>query len=157
MDKLMASPPRDTAIPALSAFCSGLILAFAPLFVYRSWRHAQLLLVSAILTPGRRTVTGVLRVMGRAHERQFGNVHLILNRALPTGSKKNSLRLTCALSLRPLLRHMHGQSRGYELSSYRHGCIDDPLDRWRASTQHAKCCCVRAWRPALRRALAARE
>ena len=60
---------------------AGLILAFAPLFVQRSWRHAQLLLTGAILTPGRRTVTSVLRIMGRAQERRFVNAHRILNRA----------------------------------------------------------------------------
>lgn len=68
-------------MPALPARFAGLILAFTPLFVHRSWRHAQLLLGGAILTPGRRTMTGVLRIMGRAHERQFVNVHRILNRA----------------------------------------------------------------------------
>jgi len=60
---------------------AGLILAFAPLFVHRSWRHAQILLVGAILTPGQRTVTSVLSIMGRAQERRFVNVHRILNRA----------------------------------------------------------------------------
>ena len=60
---------------------AGLILAFAPLFVHRSWRHAKVLLVGAILTPGRRTVASVLRIMGRAHERRFVNVRRILNRA----------------------------------------------------------------------------
>jgi DDE superfamily endonuclease len=65
----------------LPAHFAGLILAFAPLFVHRSWRHAQILLVGAILTPGRRTVTSVLRIMGRAQERRFVNVHRILNRA----------------------------------------------------------------------------
>lgn len=60
---------------------AGIILAFAPLFVHRSWRHAQLLLVGAILTPGQRTVSSVLRMMGRAQERRFVNVHRILNRA----------------------------------------------------------------------------
>ena len=58
-----------------------IILAFAPLFVHRSWRHAQLLLIGVILTPGRRTVASVLRIMGRAHDRRFVNVHRILNRA----------------------------------------------------------------------------
>ncbi|MFY9289303.1 MAG: hypothetical protein WAP03_01180 [Methylorubrum rhodinum] len=53
----------------LPAHFAELILAFAPLFVQRSWRHAHLLLVGAILTPGRRTVTSVLRIMGRAQER----------------------------------------------------------------------------------------
>ncbi|MFB0493586.1 hypothetical protein ABIE45_006242 [Methylobacterium sp. OAE515] len=60
---------------------AGLILALSPLFIHRSWRYAQLLLVGAILTPGRRTVTSVLRIIGRAEERRFANVHRILNRA----------------------------------------------------------------------------
>ena len=68
-------------MPPLPARFAGIIPAFAPLFVHRSWRHAQLLLVGAILTPGRRTVTSILRIMGRAHERRFVNVHRILNRA----------------------------------------------------------------------------
>jgi len=65
----------------LPARFAGIILAFAPLFVHRSWRHAQILLVGAILTPGQRTVTSVLRIIGRAQERRFVNVHRILNRA----------------------------------------------------------------------------
>ena len=68
-------------MPPLPTRFAGIILAFAPLFVHRSWRHAQVLLVGAILTPGRRTVTSILRIMGRAHERRFVNVHRILNRA----------------------------------------------------------------------------
>ena len=68
-------------MPAVPARFAGPILAFAPLFVHHSWRHAQVLLVGAILTPGRRTVTSVLRIMGRAHERRFVNVYRILNRA----------------------------------------------------------------------------
>jgi len=65
----------------LPARFAGIILAFAPLFVHRSWRHAQILLVGAILTPGQRTVTSVLRIVGRSQERRFVNVHRILNRA----------------------------------------------------------------------------
>jgi DDE superfamily endonuclease len=68
-------------MPHLPARFAGLILAFAPLFVHRSWRHAQLLLIGAILTPGRRTVASALRIMGRAQDRRFVNVHRILNRA----------------------------------------------------------------------------
>ena len=65
----------------LPARFAGIILAFALLFVHRSWRHAQNLLIGAILTPGRRTVTSVLRTTGRAQERRFVNVHRILSRA----------------------------------------------------------------------------
>lgn len=54
------------------------ILCFAGLFCQRTWRHAQLLLMGAVLVPGARTVTGVLRVLGLAHERHFVNFHRVL-------------------------------------------------------------------------------
>ena len=63
---------------SLTAHFAGLILAFGPLFVHHSWRHAHLLLVGAILTPGRRTVTSSLRIMGLAQERLSMNAHRIL-------------------------------------------------------------------------------
>ena len=37
---------------------------FAPLFSHRVWDSAMVLLVGAILAPGKRTVTAILRVMG---------------------------------------------------------------------------------------------
>jgi hypothetical protein len=45
------------------------------------WEWAKILLVGAILAPGIRTVTAVLRVMGLCQERQFQNYHRVLNRA----------------------------------------------------------------------------
>lgn len=68
-------------MPHLPARLAAVILAFAPLFVHRSWRHACLLLVGAILAPGRRTVTSLLRVTGHARERRFVNYHRVLSRA----------------------------------------------------------------------------
>ena len=68
-------------MPHLPARFAGIILAFAPLFVHRSWRHAQVLLIGAILCPGRRTVTSLFRITGRVRERRFVNFHRILNRA----------------------------------------------------------------------------
>jgi hypothetical protein len=35
----------------------NLIVAFAPLFSKPVWKHVQVLLVSAIMAPGKRTVT----------------------------------------------------------------------------------------------------
>jgi hypothetical protein len=58
-----------------------LLLAFAPLFRARVWERAQLLLLGAILAPGKRTVCSVLRVMGLAAEAHFQNYHRVLNRA----------------------------------------------------------------------------
>jgi hypothetical protein len=57
------------------------VLCFAPLFRERSWRHAEVLLVGAILAPGRRTVASILRIAGLARERRFVNYHRVLNRA----------------------------------------------------------------------------
>ena len=68
-------------MPHLPARFAGIILVFAPLFVQRSWRHAQVLLIGAILAPGRRTVTSVLRITGRSQERHFVNFHRVLSRA----------------------------------------------------------------------------
>lgn len=58
------------------------ILCFSRLFCYRTWRHAQLLLMGAVLAPGARTVTELLRVLGLSHERHFVNFHRVLSRAV---------------------------------------------------------------------------
>jgi DDE superfamily endonuclease len=54
---------------------------FAPLFSRRVWRHIPLLVVGAILAPGRRTVSTVLRTVGLSQERHFQTYHRVLNRA----------------------------------------------------------------------------
>src|SRR3712207_3975162 len=72
-------------MPRLPARFAAVILCFAPLFFQRSWRHAEVLLVGAILAPGRRTVAGILRITGRNRERRFANYHRVLNRAVWSG------------------------------------------------------------------------
>lgn len=58
-----------------------LIVEFAPLFSKRVWEQAEVLLVGAILAPGKRTVTSCLRVMGLSEEKRFEKYHRVLNRA----------------------------------------------------------------------------
>jgi hypothetical protein len=61
---------------------TALVLAFAPVFLQRrTWRRAELLLIGAILAPGKRTVTSLLRIVGLSRERRFTNYHRVLNRA----------------------------------------------------------------------------
>jgi hypothetical protein len=61
---------------------AAVILAFAPVFPQqRTWRRAELLLIGAILAPGKRTVTSLLRIAGLSRERRFANYHRVLNRA----------------------------------------------------------------------------
>jgi len=47
-----------------------------------TWKKAQVLLIGAILTPGKRVVTELLRVMGLRDCRQFAQYHQVLNRAV---------------------------------------------------------------------------
>ena len=58
-----------------------IIGVFAPLFSERAWRHVPVLLGGAILAPGQRTVTAVLRVMGFGRERCFHKCHRVLSHA----------------------------------------------------------------------------
>jgi hypothetical protein len=59
-----------------------LILTFAPLFSKPVWESALVLLVGAILAPGKRTISAILRVMGLQHEQHFQNYHRVLSRAV---------------------------------------------------------------------------
>ena len=92
---------------------AGVILSFAPVFFQRSWRHAEVLLLGAILAPGKRTMAGLLRITGvnafgvlpsrgsaspMAQERHFVNYHRVLNRAVwsPRAAAAILLRLLLA-------------------------------------------------------------
>jgi hypothetical protein len=75
-----------------------LLMAFAPLFSQPVFLRMQVLLVGAILAPGKRTVTAALRVMGLAQEPHFQNYHRVLNRACW------SSRLAAGLLLHLLVR-----------------------------------------------------
>ena len=68
-------------MPSLPAEMIVLLAPFAQLFSERVWLHAQVLVLGAILAPGKRTVSSCLRVMGLAGERRFTNYHRVLNRA----------------------------------------------------------------------------
>jgi DDE superfamily endonuclease len=54
---------------------------FAPLFSKRVWQHAQLLVVGAILAPGRRTVSSALRAIGLDQYERFHRYHQLLSHA----------------------------------------------------------------------------
>ena len=72
--------------------------SFEEVFGERVWEWAKILLIGAILAPGERTVTAILRVMDLHHEQQFQNYHRVLNRA------KWSSRALSGILLRMLLQ-----------------------------------------------------
>jgi hypothetical protein len=58
-----------------------LLTPFKQVFSRRIWDLVEVLIAGAILTPGKRTVTAVLSVMGLKDDKQFQNFHRVLNRA----------------------------------------------------------------------------
>ena len=80
----------------------AVLVPFATLFTYPTWRKAQVLLVGAILTPGQRTVAAALRVMGRSDQRDYARYHEVLNRAV--WSSRAAARILLSLLLRHLDR-----------------------------------------------------
>jgi hypothetical protein len=59
-----------------------ILAPFAPVFSRPVWCHALVLLMGAILAPGQRMVTSVLRVLGLDHLASFQTYHRVLNRAV---------------------------------------------------------------------------
>src|SRR3954452_23021010 len=86
-------------MPNLPAELAFIIAAFRPLFSHRVWRCAQILLIGAILAPGRRTVASALRVMGLSDERHFQNY--------PSHSE------SCCLELSPCRSHPAAHAAGH--------------------------------------------
>src|SRR5215218_4412425 len=83
-------------MPRLPARFATIIVTFAPLFLYRTWHHAEVLLIRAILARGKRTVTSLLRNTGLSRERHFVNYHRVLSRARWSGREAAHL-LLCLL------------------------------------------------------------
>jgi hypothetical protein len=69
-------------MPILPADIMLLLNQFAPLFSRRTWRHVPILIVGAVLAPGRRMVSSALRAVGLAQVPTFQNYHRVLNRAV---------------------------------------------------------------------------
>ncbi len=68
-------------MPTLPPEFSSFIIEFAPLFSKRVFVHVQLMLIGALLAPGKRTVSAVLRSMGCHQDRTFHKYHRVLSRA----------------------------------------------------------------------------
>lgn len=112
-------------MPRLPSRFAAVILRFAPLFVQRSWPHAEVLLVGAILAPGRRTVSNILRVSGLGGERRFVNYHRVLSRAVWSGR-------AAAFVLLDLLLEAFAPDRIVVLG------LDDTIERRRGKRIRAK-------------------
>ena len=68
-------------MPTLPAVMVTLLLPFEHLFDPRTWRKAQLLAMGAILSPGKRTVSSALNILGIGQHGDFAIYIHVLNRA----------------------------------------------------------------------------
>jgi len=75
-----------------------ILRTFAPVFSKRIWLQVQVLLIGAILTPGQRTVTAVLRIIGLSTEKHFQNYHRVLNRAVWSSLELSRMLLEMLIS-----------------------------------------------------------
>src|SRR6202046_5293182 len=81
---MKANRPGAAAVSVPSLVPSVLaawLSVFRPCFTAPTWQHVLVLVAGAILAPGKRTVTQVLRVMGLEDQVGFGRYHEVLNRA----------------------------------------------------------------------------
>ena len=72
---------------------------FAPVFSRPMWQHVNVLITGAVLAPGKRTVTAILRIMGRSAAPNFQPYHRVLHRAVwsPLHASRRLLRLLGAV------------------------------------------------------------
>ena len=81
---MQTHPSSDTTIlqlPLIPPVLIGWLAVFQPCFTAPTWQHVLVLVAGAVLAPGKRTVTQVLRVMGLADQVGFARYHEVLNRA----------------------------------------------------------------------------
>ena len=78
---MQTHPSGDTTAPLIPPALIGWLAAFKPCFTAPTWQHVLVLVAGAVLAPGKRTVTQVLRVMGLADHAGFARYHEVLNRA----------------------------------------------------------------------------
>src|SRR5919109_2518099 len=95
----MFSSPERMAMLSLPIAFSSAIGVFAPVFSRPVWQHVKVLMTGAVLAPGQRTVTAILRIMGRSAAPAFQTYHRVLNRAVwpPLTASRLLLRLLVAV------------------------------------------------------------
>src|SRR5499425_765746 len=87
------------AMLSLPIAFSSAIGVFAPVFSRPVWQHVKVLMTGAVLAPGQRTVTAMLRIMGRSAAPDFQTYHRVLNRDVwsPLTASRLLLRLLVAV------------------------------------------------------------
>jgi DDE superfamily endonuclease len=73
--------PSSAAAAIVPPILLTLMAAFRDLFTAPVWDHVLVLVTGAVLTPGKRTVSAVLRIMGLGQAADFALYHHVLSQA----------------------------------------------------------------------------
>ncbi len=94
----MLLPLSNLSMTLLPKWFTGVLDNFAPLFSARLWPQVQRLVVGALLSPGKRTVTAALRGLGLADDSRFGTDHRLLSRARWSSLQASQVLLSLLLA-----------------------------------------------------------
>jgi hypothetical protein len=72
--------PDDWLFETAHVKLAGWMAPFGSMFTAPTWQRVLVLLIGAVLSPGRRTVAAALRVTGLDQDPRFTNYHRVLNR-----------------------------------------------------------------------------
>ena len=75
------SSSPSAAAKALPPIVAVLMQPFREFFTAPVWSHLLILIAGMVLSPGKRTVSAALRVMGLGATKDFARYHYVLNHA----------------------------------------------------------------------------
>jgi hypothetical protein len=73
--------PSSAAAAIVPPVLVPLMAAFRDFFTAPVWNHVLVLVTGAVLTPGKRTVSAALRIMGLSDAADFALYHHVLSQA----------------------------------------------------------------------------
>lgn len=88
-------------MPSLPNTILSLLAHFSQIFTKPTWKHAQVLIVGAIICIGKRTVTSAMQILGLSNEKNFSKYHRVLNKANWNSWRLVKILLGLLLSLVP--------------------------------------------------------
>ena len=139
---MAALKPSEMTVLTRSLEFTSLLVAFTPLFSTRVWSYVPVLVAGAILAPGKRTITSILRVMGLEKDAHCQNYHRVLNRAVWSSRQGSFILLTLLITafapVGPLILGLDDTvERRWGLKIKARGIYRDPVRSSRSHTVKA--------------------
>jgi hypothetical protein len=93
MEQLLGLPRKEALMASILTDALPVLTELAPAFSQPTFRRAQLLVVAAVLSSGRRTIANLLRTLGALVPGQASSYHRVLSQARWSGLRLAALLL----------------------------------------------------------------